>query len=256
MEQTVVGVFDSHVDAMRAQRALVAAGFEQASSCIYSTAIPRTTRHGPRVYGHSPHDVDPDNRVLEQLERLFARLFAQGEYPPETDHYREFIRRGGSILSLDVSNEQAEMARDAMIRAGSVDIDERVEPRQREGHQAAGWDGPVRRGAIEESPGAARAAHCFSSNRANEVDFADSDDEFRNAYDNRYAAVDLPYEDPERGHSHRDMLGRDERYQKDDWPQVEPHVPEHSETPYPENGWARVKTAVRHGWGRVTGRHH
>jgi hypothetical protein len=64
--------------------------------------------------------------VFDQLEQLFARLFKRGEYPPETEDYREFIRRGGAIVSADVSEMQVDLARDLMRRTGAADIEERA----------------------------------------------------------------------------------------------------------------------------------
>lgn len=160
MGKTVVGVFDSHVDAMRGQQALVDAGFQPACLCVYSNAVSAEARYGPRVYGHGTVAHDAQNPALEQIEQLFLRLFGQGRYPPETAHYREVIRRGGSILSIDVFDEQVESARDAMMRAGAVDIGERVAAWQREAGQTDVWDGPVRRTSLEDRPGdkCARAA--------------------------------------------------------------------------------------------------
>jgi hypothetical protein len=153
MGKTVVGVFDGDDDAMRGRRALVEAGFQQAGICIYSDTVSTETQHGPRIYTRGDVGANHESPALDQVERLFERLFTQGKYPPETAHYREVIRRGGAILSIDVADDQAESARDAMARAGSIDIDERVAAWQRERHQNDLWDGPVRRAPVDEGLG-------------------------------------------------------------------------------------------------------
>lgn len=137
MTQTVIGVFDSYVDASSAQRALLDANFMPDDISVYSTAILRSAKHGPRAYVHGAGNMNSgpvaspleQREQLEQLERLFARTFRQGEYPVETEIYREVIRRGGAIVSVDTSDANVDAAQDTMTRRGAVDIDE----------LAAGW---------------------------------------------------------------------------------------------------------------------
>ncbi|MGF6602386.1 hypothetical protein P3T23_007138 [Paraburkholderia sp. GAS448] len=127
---------------------------------VYSTATVRPVKHGPRAYAHGAANMhnDPVTSQLErreQLERLFARTFRQGEYPLETEFYREVIRRGGAIVSVDTSAANIEAAQEAMTRRGAVDIDE----------LAAGWrrDDPLSRvmesDARSQSPAGMTAAN-------------------------------------------------------------------------------------------------
>jgi hypothetical protein len=81
---------------------------------------------GSRVYAPGSGDVRHHNPVFDQLEQLFARLFKSGQCPPETEDYRELIRRGGAIISADVSEMQVDLTRDLMRRAGATDIEERA----------------------------------------------------------------------------------------------------------------------------------
>lgn len=137
MRQTVVAVYDTYADAHSAQRALAGAGVTQAETAIYSTSADAPVERGPRVYapgGGATHRSQP---VLSQLERLFARLFKTGEYPPETEDYRECIRRGGTILSADVAETQVDMALDLMRRAGAADIEERASAWRKAGAASA-----------------------------------------------------------------------------------------------------------------------
>jgi hypothetical protein len=60
------------------------------------------------------------------------------------------------------------------------------------------------------------------------------------------------YDEYRRAYSHGATLGRDERYRGADWQGVEPSARANWESRYPESGWERFKTAVRHGWERVT----
>jgi hypothetical protein len=126
MRQTVVGVYDSYADACGAQRALIDAGFPQADISIYAISVSASSSGGPRVYAPGGSDVRRDKPVFDQLEQLFARLFKRGEYPRETEDYREAIRRGGAIVSADVSEVQVDLACDVMRRTGAADIEERA----------------------------------------------------------------------------------------------------------------------------------
>lgn len=128
MRQTVVGVFDSYADACGAQKALVDGGFSQADISIYAMSTSGSSMRGPRVYAAGGADVRHSHNtpVFDQLEQLFARLFKPGGYPPETEDYREVIRRGGAILSADVSEVHVDLACDIMRRAGATDIGERT----------------------------------------------------------------------------------------------------------------------------------
>jgi hypothetical protein len=142
MRQTVLGVFDSYAEARSAQRSLSEAGIAQADIAIYSMSADAPAEKGPRVYAAESGDVRHHIPVFDQLERLFARLFKSGHYPPETEDYRELIRRGGAIASADVSETQVDLARDLMRRAGAADIEERASG-WRKGSAVAGLDEPV-----------------------------------------------------------------------------------------------------------------
>ena len=142
MRQTVLGVFDHCVDARASQRTLGEAGVAHADIVIYSISMDARVEKGPRVYAPGNGDARHHNRVFDQLEQLFARIFKHGEYPPETEDYREFARRGGTIVSADVSEMQVELVLELMRRAGAADIEER----------AQAWrDGRVDAGILEQA---------------------------------------------------------------------------------------------------------
>ena len=126
MRQSVLGVFDSYADARSAQRALGDAGMAQANIAVYSASVDTPNGKGPRVYTPDGGDTRHHKPVFDQLEQLFGRLFPTGEYPPETEDYREFVRRGGTLLCADVSEMEVDMAVELMRRAGAADIDERA----------------------------------------------------------------------------------------------------------------------------------
>jgi len=155
MRQTVIGVYDSYTDACSAQRALCEAGVAQADISLYSTSVSAPVEKGPRVYAPGSAGLRHHTPVFDQLEQLFARLFASGEYPPEAEDYREFVRRGGTIVSADVSDMQVDLARDVMGRMGAADIEERVNAwRNGSGNVDIAKDLPHRGSAVAREPAA------------------------------------------------------------------------------------------------------
>ncbi|MGT2477700.1 hypothetical protein [Paraburkholderia terrae] len=125
MRQTVMGVYDSYADACSAQQSLNEAGVAAADIAIYSMSAETPLDKGPRVYAPGAASGGHRAPVFDRLEQLFARLFESGKYPPEAEDYREFVRRGGTIVCADVSEMQVDMARDVMRRTGAADIEDR-----------------------------------------------------------------------------------------------------------------------------------
>jgi hypothetical protein len=163
MRQTVVGVYDGYADACAAQRALTEAGLSQADISIYVTSVSASSTGGPRVYAPGGIDVRRERPVFDQLEQLFSRLFKPGEYPPETEDYREVIRRGGAIVSVDVSEVQTDLACDVMRRTGAADIEERAKAwHQRSGEQSTPAQHSDRATSREEPPPVSRAQESFA----------------------------------------------------------------------------------------------
>jgi hypothetical protein len=78
------------------------------------------------------------------------------------------------------------------------------------------------------------------------------ENEFRKDYDAHYASTGASYDEFRRAYSHGATLGRDERFRGADWQGVEASARANWEARYPESGWERFKTAVKHGWERVT----
>ncbi|MCP3716253.1 hypothetical protein [Paraburkholderia sp. CNPSo 3281] len=334
MRPTVLGVYDSYTNACSAQRALGEAGIAQADIAIYSISVDAPREKGPRVYLQGAIDTHHHKKVFDRLEQLFARIFTKGAYPADAEDYREFLRRGGTVISADVSESQVDQAIETMLRMGAADIEERAnawrtgsakvqgqEPAAHPGsamtgerarpHEAThGWQGdtraasaarptpstgtPAGRGAtagVEKQPHAAGAseagfartnpdagvkAHTAQAHDGNAAasnaqrpsgtgfmgdpglgsqhdDQQPYDNEFRKDYDAHYANTGASYDEYRRAYSHGATLGRDERFRGADWQGVEASARANWESRYPESGWERFKTAVRHGWERVRG---
>ena len=336
MRPTVLGVYDSYANARSAQRALGEAGMAQADIAIYSISVDAPREKGPRVYIQGAVDTHHHKKVFDRLEQLFARIFTREEYPPDAEDYREFIRRGGTVVSADVSESQVDQAIETMLRMGAADIEERANAwrtgsakaqgkehathpggamggeHARQHEATHGWHGDTRAASAVRptpSPGTSTAAGRGSTpplekqphaSGASEAGFARTnpdaggkvhtaqapdgsaaapnaqrplgtgfigdpglgaqhgdphpdDNEFKKDYDTHYANTGASYDEYRRAYSHGATLGRDERYRGADWQGVEASARANWESRYPESGWERFKTAVRHGWERVRG---
>jgi len=335
MRPTVLGVYDSYANARSAQRALGEAGVAQAEIAIYSISVDAPREKGPRVYVQGAVDTHHHKKVFDRLEQLFARIFTKGGYPSDAEDYREFIRRGGTIVSADVSEVQVDLAIETMIRLGAADIEERANAwrtgsakaqgpehtahpagttagehaRQQEATHGTAFSSTTantaagqrqastrtdERGStlhVQKQPHASGASeagfaranadagakahsaqapdgHAAASNAqrpsgtgfmgdpglgTHQDDQNPYDKEFRKDYDAHYADTGASYDEYRRAYSHGATLGRDERFRGADWQGVEASARANWESRYPESGWERFKTAVRHGWERVRG---
>jgi hypothetical protein len=90
-------------------------------------------------------------------------------------------------------------------------------------------------------------------------EYMEYEDDFRMDYETNYAATGARYEEYESAYRYGASVGSDERYRNRDWDgEVEGELQRDWQTRHPqgEDTWERFKSAVRHGWDRVTGHHH
>jgi hypothetical protein len=156
MRQTVVGVFETSDEARRAQAALLDAQFQPASIRVSAggrsdeagagmaypsnagiggdflsgppaspvpATLPATSPVTPRTaHAHTGHEGP-----LERVTEFFKDLFSPEESHEEIAHYEEAVRRGGTLVAVDVEDDLEEtLASDILIRAGAYDLEERA----------------------------------------------------------------------------------------------------------------------------------
>jgi hypothetical protein len=267
MKHTVIGVFDTYSQARQAEHALVEAGFQRPDIAIHAirgTAEGTAVRHDWRAlegaragypgagldastgaFSTEPLEADlttPTSRNAEtasfgasrdesawaRVEHFFAGLFGLRLHPPEAAHYREALRRGSALVSVDVfADAQVGVARETMLRAGAIDLERRVEQ----------W----REGGYRDDALASVAP--------------DEPDSFS-------APPDIGAVPEDRAHSPVDELGLADplsAYYRQD-----PHEPaadarnaravrSYARGSGDDGGWRRFKETVRHGWNRLTG---
>jgi uncharacterized protein (TIGR02271 family) len=133
MTQTIVGVFDSLSDAQRAADRLAQDGIAHADMQVHAQDATggADVVGGPLENSATARTVAPDTGEDAPrgggLARFFRNLFGNDDEPEEAGHYRESVRRGHALLSVDVIDEaRIDAVRAAMTDAGAMDVDERV----------------------------------------------------------------------------------------------------------------------------------
>jgi len=133
MNQTVVGVFNSHEAAERAAETLAGQGFERSRMHVKSTGADSTGTAGASTSTSTSQDGEGTG-VMASIRHFFAELF--GDEDEQSGHYAEAVRRGGAVLAVEVDDSRVDAARDALMECGAIDIEEQVSS-----WRSQGWSG-------------------------------------------------------------------------------------------------------------------
>ena len=133
MNQTVVGVFNSHEAAERAAETLAGQGFERSRMHVKSTGADSTGTASATTSTSTSQDGEGTG-VMASIRHFFAELF--GDEDEQSGHYTEAVRRGGAVLAVEVDDSRIDAARDALMQCGAIDIDEQVSS-----WRSQGWSG-------------------------------------------------------------------------------------------------------------------
>lgn len=273
MKHTVVALFDRHADARQAAAGLAAAGFAQAAVHVGETAAGTA---GPAASEPHPHlsasaVIEGGTGVRGRLMDLFSNLFGV-EDTPHAAHYEEAVQRGGTLVSVHADDEaQAARARDALLAAGAVNIDDRVEEWRQGGWDAAGAAAGTATGRPADAAAPAQPAGDPDGRRWVAVHrqeasiggvrvyghavahgYDDYVEGFRADYATRYAGQGGSYDDYEPAYRYGHGLASDSRYGGRDWADIEADARSDWERRHPGGAWERFKGAVRHAWERAT----
>jgi len=245
VKHTVIALFDSAGVAQDASKAVKARGFDESAVHVSlgseagdsEVIAPAVTIEGGPLTG-----------LLHRLSLLF------GVEEPHLAHYEEAIRRGGHVVHVDADDEaQAATARDALLANGAVNIEDRVEE-----WLSAGWRSPSAKaqapgsvtGVVHRQEVSIQGVRVYGHLVV--VPFEDLADDFRSDYQARYAAQGSTYEDFDPAYRYGHALASDTRFDGRDWDEIEPEVRAEWAWRYPQSGWERFKSAVRHAWTRAT----
>lgn len=118
MRHTVIGLFDTFVQAESARDTLVETGFARDAVELQANPEPSVGSATAEVAGSG---------VLANIERFLSNLFAGGSRGPDTARYAEAVRRGAVLVCVNAASEShAELARNTLMRLGATDIGERA----------------------------------------------------------------------------------------------------------------------------------
>lgn len=139
--QSVIGVFDTQEDAESARESLIRAGFDEDDVRVQSHRSVRADTED--------RSEDEDEGFMAKVGHFFSDLFGGSDDDKYAGHYAEHVRRGGSVVVVDVEDEdRVDAARSALATAGAVDIDRRTEAWREEGY--SGFDAEARPYRTEE----------------------------------------------------------------------------------------------------------
>jgi uncharacterized protein (TIGR02271 family) len=133
MNQTVVGVFNSHDAAEQAAAELSSQGFERSAMHIHATEAARGESSTTGSTSASTSGADEGMGVMSSIRHFFADLF--GDEQEHAGHYSEAVRRGGAVLTVDADESRLDAAREALERAGAVDIEREVSSWRAQGYE-------------------------------------------------------------------------------------------------------------------------
>ena len=251
MKHTVIALFDKEEDAQKAAEALRARGFD--ASAVHLTL--GTDSVDAEVI---PPAAEVESGPLSGLLHRLSLLFRVDQ--PHRDHYEEAVRRGGSVVQVDASDEaQAATARDTLLGIGAVNIDDRVAEWQR-----AGWRGPAAGTEVIRPTPAARSPGGVVHRQEVSIGgvrvyghvvvaaFDDLADDFRADYHAQYAAQGATYEDFDPAYRYGHALASDTSYDGRSWDEIEPEARAEWQRRHPQSGWERFKSAVRYAWEHAT----
>jgi uncharacterized protein (TIGR02271 family) len=141
MSQTLIAVFDSYTDAQSAARELEELGLPRSDIDVHADgAFDETgasTAHPATATSPTPAEKDQDG-VMNKIEAFFSNLFGNDSQPEEAGHYREAVRRGGALLTVNnVADDRVDDIEDALEDAGAVDIENRATQWQASGYVPA-----------------------------------------------------------------------------------------------------------------------
>lgn len=124
--QTVIGAFDTHAQAVKAQQRLIRDGFDRDDVTIEPSDLTSEAVSGG---GDKPQG---------RIGQFFAELFGAGDmHRHHSETYQEAVRRGSFLVVVDAEDDaHAEKAAVDLHEAGAINVDERVQQWRDEG-----WSG-------------------------------------------------------------------------------------------------------------------
>ncbi len=179
---------------------------------------------------------------------LLGALVDLGVPEDQAHYYAEGVRRGGALVTVNASDDQAEAVRGILSRHYAVDVERRAAD-----WRANGWTGysPTSEPYTGEQVAAERRIYGLAESVDPASRYDDDESYFRRHYDEALAATGRDFDVYRPAYVYGQTLRADPRYKDYDWERVEPDAQREWETRYPNNTWADFKLAVRTAWENV-----
>ena len=274
MRQTVVGVFERYATARQAAQQLRESGF---GDSVYVTDE-ITAVEGDAV--NAGDELRDQGGIVAQVRHFFADLFDGDD--DQVSPYAEALRRGGGVVKVEVTEDEADAARAALEAAGAMDIDDRASEWRESGRQESadsmrqqqsagigqqslgdttnearsGMATPVTgRSGVHVYPRVAQPPLEGASATEQRVSAPDagamSGSDYQSHFDANYAQSGERWQDYEPAYRYGDELRADARYTGRGWDEVEPDLRSDWESRN-AGPWEKRKGAIRHAWERLT----
>ena len=139
MDNTIVGVFESSSKAEQVRQALVAAGYDSSKIHVAAEGGERSE------LSMSDSSADSEPRPHEgAIAHFFRTLFGGDDEHEDSGHYREAVRRGYCMVSVESDDSsEIERAREIMEENDAIDFDRRVEQWRQQGWQGYNASAPA-----------------------------------------------------------------------------------------------------------------
>jgi len=201
-----------------------------------------------------------DAQLAEEEARTRARMDALHGVPPVDALSAEALAAAsapgaGAVMRPDIPPTQPEPPAAQHPDYGVPTGANRSAPREDDSPSAAAIAsaGIAGSGAVM-TPDTAAPARAMPQQVPDE--FLEYEEDFREHYDAEYAHEGLRYDEYVPAYHYGATMAREIRYQDKSWDEVEPEVREDWERDKTVGSWERFKSAVQHGWDRVTGHPH
>lgn len=106
---------------------MIDAGFSASYIDVHSHEFEDSSSSSSRI------EDDDDEGFVDSIKQFFTRIFGDDE-EEHSYHYTEAVRRGHTILSVEVDDDEVDAASALLNRAGAIDLDTQVSQWQAEGY--------------------------------------------------------------------------------------------------------------------------
>ena len=166
MSHAVIGMFDTAAAAAKAKDQLIAAGFPATSiktsgTGMVSSSSGTTTQATTATAGE-------DKGFWASVKEMFGG--DETETGEHLSYYAEGSRRGGTVLSVEATEAQADRAADILTAAGAVDVDEKAGE-----WKSSGWTAPAAAAATTTAARTTTAATANTVGAAGKIDLVKED---------------------------------------------------------------------------------